>query len=211
MLVLLVGLTGAGTSQDGAIRVQRRDIVVAESAEDGSRFVVDVLTLVREDSGVARWSVSVPGSVIGLTVADGNVPPEAVRHVADRIEVSAVLRSGRSRLVLHYVLPPAARAWELVLREPTDTLAVLAQDGDVVPKGVPFAAEGVFGLGPAMRAHVATAVPPGTRVQFVAPRGRGAPRGAWWIVVVAAATALAGGFGWWARRTGALARRGLTP
>lgn len=198
-------------AQDTSVKIERRDIMVAEAGEDGSRFIVDVITVATADSGVVSWSAAVPATVIGLQIAEGDFPPQAIRHVADRIEVAAPMAAGRSRIVLHYVLPPTTSRWELTFSAAVDTVVVIAREGDVVPRGPSFAVERPAGVPPGAFVYLATEIPPGTVVRFVPPRAAGGFGPAWWIIVAAAALALATGFVRWAWRTGALARERAMP
>jgi hypothetical protein len=198
-------------SQERGVHIVRRDIMVDGSAEDRSHFVVDVITLLQRGSVVSgTWSAAVPDQVIGLQVGRGDVPADAVRHTAGRIEVTSSIPPGPNRLVLHYVLPPAVRRWELELDAPVDTLSVSARSGDVIARGPRFEERVLGRTASAVRSQLATGLAPGTIIRFVPARRRETPVEYWWLIVLGAVAALLGALVRWARSTGGLAREWVT-
>lgn len=215
-LCLALGVASGAQAQVGDLRIARRDIIVTERAEDGSRFVIDAITLVNRSSVAvvptapsdATWSGAIPNEVIGLQVAESDFPPPAIRHDGDRIVVAAPVPPGRTRIVLHYVLPPGVARWELMLNHVVDTLTVVTRTGDMTVRGARFAAEELGDAVRPVRRYVATALEAGVEIGFAPARARRSYYAYWWIIVLAAALTMAATLASWLRRNTPLAREG---
>ena len=128
------------------VRVARRDVIVFPDADGGAEVdeIVQVLntgdrTLVSA-SGMPVWEFRLPAGVGAFEVGDGQISPQSVRQMGDRVLVLGPLPPGRHELFLRYrlrrggertVLPLAARtdSMNLFVRQPSAEVRVEGLDG----------------------------------------------------------------------------------
>jgi hypothetical protein len=124
------------TSSAAPVELEARHLVIAEPGQDGSRGVLDLIILrnrgdhtrVAPDSTRPSWSAPLPSGTFGFEPGEGDVSPDALRRVGNRVELLAPVAPGEKQLILQYGLPGTARTVELPFEEPADLVNVLVAD-----------------------------------------------------------------------------------
>ena len=124
------------TSTAARVELEARHLVIAEPGQDGNRGVLDLVILrnrgdhtrVAPDSTRPSWSAPLPGRHVRLRARPGDVSPDALRRVGDRLELLAPVAPGEKQLIIQYGLPAATRSIELPFEEAADLVNVLVAD-----------------------------------------------------------------------------------
>jgi hypothetical protein len=127
------------TSAPIPIHVRGRHVVVATSAEDGKREVVEVYELAN-DSTVTRvaagdvpvWSAVLPDGAGDVRVGQSDLSEDAIRAEGGRLRVYAPLAPGIKQLSFAYRMDARAFPLSLPLDAPAGVLEVLLEE----PNGV---------------------------------------------------------------------------
>lgn len=149
------------TSGTVPVALVARFIVVSAPSEDGSRTVVELLSLAN-DSRVTRvpggpaspsWWVRLPRDAMGVELEPGELSPDALVLRADTAALLAPLPPGERQATLHYLLPAdaASPAWHfdepgtnvnLLVEEPEAEVRaswMTRADSGITIEGRPFA------------------------------------------------------------------------
>ena len=126
----------ADTSSAAPVELAARHLVIAESGEDGSRGVLDLVILrnrgdhtrVAPDSTRPSWSAPLPSGTFGFEPGEGDVSSDALRRVGNRFELLAPVAPGEKQLILQYGLPATARSLELPFEQGAELVNVLVAD-----------------------------------------------------------------------------------
>jgi hypothetical protein len=124
------------TSSVVPVELEARHLVVAEPGQDGNRGVLDLIILrnrgdrtrVAADSTHPSWSTPLPSGTFGFEPGEGDISPDALRRVGNRLELLAPIAPGEKQLILQYGLPASTRNVELPFEEPADLVNVLVAD-----------------------------------------------------------------------------------
>ena len=129
----------ADTASDVPIRTAARHVIIGGPAADGARDVVDLVVLRNADvrTGVGRdsltptWSMALPPLVANLALGDADFAEDAFDVHDDTLHLFAPVPPGDRQFFLQYQLAPGAIALDLPLDTGTDTLTILAEEGDL--------------------------------------------------------------------------------
>ncbi len=124
------------TSSAAPVGLEARHLVVAEPGQDGNRGVLDLIILrnqgdrtrVADDSTHPSWSAPLPSGTFGFEPGEGDVSPDALRRVGNRLELIAPIAPGEKQLIIQYGLPASNRSMELPFEEPAGLVNVLVAD-----------------------------------------------------------------------------------
>lgn len=112
----------------GATRFVRRDLVLIPEAEGGWEVneVVRVQnptssTLVSR-SGMPTWEFRIPSGAVDFEAGEGDVAPDEVMLMGDRVLLLTPLLPGDRELFIRYRIPPDSRSLDLRAHSPLDTL-----------------------------------------------------------------------------------------
>src|SRR5690606_38968045 len=148
------------TSSTAPLTLEARHIVVSAPEADGSRTVVELLSLVNDgplaripaDSASAAWSWRIPAGAIRFAVSEGELAAGAVSRSGDSVLVHAPIPPGARQLTVEYLLEPgmdeaafhfdaAAGSVNLLLEESDATVTadgLVAADSTTVIQGRSF-------------------------------------------------------------------------
>jgi len=185
------------TSGTAPVELEARHLVVAEPGQDGNRGVLDLIILrnrgdrtrVAPDSTHPSWSAPLPSGTFGFEPGEGEVSPDALRRVGNRLELLAPVAPGEKQLIVQYGLPGSTRSIELPFDEPAGLLNVLVADrGARVSGGALVAADTEVIQGRTYHRWMGS-VPAGATVRIRLGGAGQAPR--WVLPVLVAALAVA--------------------
>lgn len=122
--------TAAATAGADPLRIVRRELILLP--EEGRGWEVNEILQIRNEgqatlvpgSGVATWEFSLPPRVTDFEVGEGEVSPEDVRRMDERVFVTAPLQPGMREIFLRYRLPAGERRLELPVDFATENLNV---------------------------------------------------------------------------------------
>ena len=129
------------TSTGPPIRVQRRLLTVALPNQDGTRGVLELLTLenpgkatrVAPDTARPTWAGAIPPEAIQFEVGQGDLSGEAVGLRGDSVVVFGPITPGDPKqLTYAYVLPATTRQLAIPIDQPTGELDLLLEDTTTV-------------------------------------------------------------------------------
>jgi hypothetical protein len=192
-----LAIVASDTSTAAPVELEARHLVVAEPGQDGNRGVLDLIILrnrgdrtrVAADSTRPSWSAPLPNGTFGFEPGEGDVSPDALRRVGNRLELLAPVAPGEKQLIVQYGLPASTRNVELPFEEPADLVNVLVADrGARVSGGGLVAADTELIQGRTYRRWMGP-VPAGATVRIRLGGAGPAPR---WVLPVLV-TALAAG------------------
>jgi hypothetical protein len=203
------------TSTLAAVALQGRHLVLARPGGDGSRSILDLLTLrnagrltrVAPDTMHPSWSAALPAGTTGLRVSEGDISPETVSRRGDSLIVTAPIAPGEKQLAIQYQVPPGRRILELPIDEPGVRVNVLAEEPEVrvIGDGLALADTQVI-EGRSFRRWTGV-VPAAGEIRLTLPRAGTAPRWLLAALVAGLGVSLAAA-GWYllARSRGTVAR-----
>ena len=120
--------TVSASTAPGAVRVLRRDVIVLPEP-DGSAEVNEILQLrnaaertLVAGSGGSAWAFRLPEGAGAFEAGEGQISPETVRQMGDRVLLTAPLPPGTHELFVRYRLGREARRTALPLSPGTDSL-----------------------------------------------------------------------------------------
>ncbi len=186
-----------------------RNMIVRSASRDGSRRVIELLTLrnpgtltrIARDTSGPVWEGALPGEAMHVQIGDADVSPEAVYLRSGTIAVAAPIPPGQKQILVTYLLPGGAREVSLPLSGYVDRLDVLFEDSTASVAGSEFSFVGVDDIGEArFFRYGAGGLDSGVTVTLTLPRPPFSPQRAVWIVVVTMAIALFVGFWMWQRK-----------
>jgi len=110
------------------VRVSRRDVIVFPDADGGAE--VDEIVQVQNvgdrtvvgDGGMPVWEFLLPDSAGAFEVGDGQISPQSVKRMGNRVLVSGPLPPGRHELFLRYRLPRRAKRTTFPVAAATDSM-----------------------------------------------------------------------------------------
>jgi hypothetical protein len=116
------------TVQPGVVRTARRDLVMIPQT-DGGWTVNEIVrvhnagdrTLVSAD-GMPTWEIRLPQGAVEFEAGEGDVAPDEVRLMGDRVLLVGALVPGERELFLRYRLPATARGTVLPVQAPVDSM-----------------------------------------------------------------------------------------
>ena len=126
------------TSSAAPVALEARHIVVSAPAEDGTRSVVELLSL-RNDGPLARvardtlsatWTMRVPPGAIGFAVSDGDLSAGAVDRNEDSVLVRGPIAPGTRQVSIEYLLPAGADRLGFPIDEATATVNLLLEEAE---------------------------------------------------------------------------------
>ena len=197
------------SSVEPTLSLTERFVVVRSADADGFRSVLELLTIANTGSvtrvaGASNnpvWQAVLPAGATDLDVGDGDVSPDAILRVGDRIDLIAPVPPGEKQLVISYRLPGREPSLRVPVGQPTARLEVLLEDTTAVMTGGPLRRAGDEMMD-AMRfaRYEAADVAPGAVVifEFSSPQIN-LPQ-YWWVLVVGAALAFALTIVFWWKR-----------
>lgn len=126
------------TSRAVPVSIRGRHVIVSRAQPGGGRTVTEVFDL-SNDSSLTRvahgdspdgavWASILPAKATRPNVADGDVPPAAVRFADGRALIYAPMAPGMKQLVYSYTLPDDAFPLTLPLERATSILEVLLEE-----------------------------------------------------------------------------------
>ena len=130
-------LVVSDTSSDALIEVVSRQVVIGSPRSDGSRDVVDLITLENRTTetrvpGVSQqptWLMPLDPSVVGFDVGATDFSPEAVFQRDGMIEVFGPIPPGSKDLLLRYLIPSGAAHWPIAVGDTVRDLSIMIEDG----------------------------------------------------------------------------------
>ena len=185
------------TSAPVPIHVRGRHVVVATSAEDGKREVVEVYELAN-DSTVTRvaagdvpvWSAVLPDGSGDVRVGQSDLSEDAIRTEGGRLRVYAPLAPGIKQLSFAYRMDARAFPLALPVDAPAGVLEVLLEEPNAIAT-----APGLQRVDPVtvesrtFNRFLAQDVAQGGVLRIQVPSGPGGARQAWLAAMLAAVTA----------------------
>ncbi|HEV2147797.1 MAG TPA: hypothetical protein VGR37_10375 [Longimicrobiaceae bacterium] len=120
--------TASASRMPGAVKVVRRDVIVLPEG-DGGAEVNEIVRLRNTGdralvlgSGASTWELRLPARVAAFEVGEGQIAPDAVVRMGDRVLVTATLPPGEQDLFFRYRLPRGTERVELPVAARTDTM-----------------------------------------------------------------------------------------
>ena len=126
------------TSSSAPITLDARHIVVSAPGEDGTRSVVELVSIANRgaatrvperDSSIV-WSMSLPRGVFGFAAGDGDLSAGAVERRGDSVVVVAPIAPGERQLALEYLLAPGSPELAIRFDSATPLVNVLLEESD---------------------------------------------------------------------------------
>ena len=163
------------------IELARRLVTIGLPGKDGTREVLEILELqnagvstrITDDTLVPTWSGAIPPSAIQFQAGQGDISPEAMKRVGDRVFVLGAIPPGQvKQLTYGYMLPAVAGRLSIPIDQPTRDVNLLIEDTVAAVE-----APGVESLGVQQieqrrfAAYRAGPLAPGDRVTIALPRG----------------------------------------
>ena len=185
------------TSAPVPIHVRGRHVVVAASAEDGKREVVEVYELAN-DSTVTRvaagdvpvWAAVLPDGAGDIRVGQSDLSEDAIRTEAGRLRVYAPLAPGIKQLSFAYRMDARAFPLSLPVDAQAGVLEVLLEEPNAIAT-----APGLQRVDPVtvesrtFNRFLAQDVARGGVLRIQVPSASGGARRAWLVAMLAAVTA----------------------
>jgi len=131
---LVVYATTKGTPP---IDLARRLVTLGLPGADGTREVLEILELqntglstrITDDTLVPTWSGAIPPGAIQFQAGQGDISPEAIKRVGDRVFVLGAIPPGQSKqLTYGYVLPAGGGRFAIPIDQATRDLNLLVED-----------------------------------------------------------------------------------
>jgi len=204
-LVVYPATTGMPT-----IELARRLVTIGLPGTDGTREVLEILELqnaglstrITDDTLVPTWSGAIPSSAIQFQAGQGDISPEAMKRVGDRVFVLGAIPPGQvKQLSYGYMLPAGVGRLPIPIDQPTRDVNLLIEDTVAAVE-----APGVESLGVQeieqrrFAAYRAGPLAPGDRVTIGLPRGAFRPEALLKYVIFFFAAALLVALVWALRR-----------
>lgn len=131
-----IAVVVSDTSSTVPIVVESRHLVVSAPTEDGTRNVLDLVTLrndgsatrIAPDSNSPTWAMGLPATTIGFAVGQGGFSPEAVTRRGDSLIVFAPIAPGEKQLVAQYSLAAGQAALRVPAGQAIDVVNVLLEE-----------------------------------------------------------------------------------
>ena len=197
------------------IQLARRLITIGHAAADGTREVLEILELlnsglttrVTDDTLVPTWAGAIPSSALQFQGGQGDISPEAMKLVGDKVFVLGPIPPGQvKQLSYGYMLPAGETRIALPIDQPTQDLNLLVEDTSAVVAAPALVALGVQEIEQRrFAAYRAGPLAPGDRVTIGLPGGAFRPQMLLPYVIALLAVAMTGALVW------ALRRRPLAP
>jgi len=126
------------TSSSQPIMLDARHLVVSAPAEDGSRSVVELVsvanrgeaTRVPASGAAAVWAMRLPAGAFGFAAGDGDLSAGAVERRGDSVVVVAPIAPGERQLAMEYLLPPGIAELGIPFPEAAPLVNVLLEEPD---------------------------------------------------------------------------------
>ena len=125
----------ADTSSAAPVGLESRYLVISAPESDGTRAVVELMTLrnagtltrVARDSISPSWAARIPAAAIGFTVNDGDLAA-AIERDHDSLVVMAPIAPGETQISVQYVLPANASRVAVPFDAPAGLVAVYLEE-----------------------------------------------------------------------------------
>lgn len=117
----------------GAVRTARRDVVLLPQNDGG--WEVDEVLRVRNTAdrslvpgpGKSAWEFQLPAEAVDFEAGEGDVAPDQIRRVGDRVFLLASLVPGDREVFVRYRLPAGADLDSIGLKDGVDTMNVFVR------------------------------------------------------------------------------------
>ena len=119
------------------IDLARRLVTIGLPAPDGTREILEILELqnaglstrITDDTLVPTWSGAIPPSAIQFQAGQGDISPEAMKRVGDRVFVLGAIPPGQvKQLSYSYTLPAGGGRFTIPIDQATRDLNLLIED-----------------------------------------------------------------------------------
>jgi hypothetical protein len=164
----------------------RRLLTIARPAPDGTRDVLEVLELanaglttrITDDPLQPTWAGAIPSIAANFQGGEGDISPQAINRVGDRVFVLGPIPPGQSKqLTYSYVLPAGVTRLALQIDQPITDLNLLVEDTTAVVAAPRLESLGVRAVEERhFAAYRAASLAPGDEVTIRLPRGRFDPQ-----------------------------------
>ncbi|HEV8401256.1 MAG TPA: hypothetical protein VGQ18_15610 [Gemmatimonadales bacterium] len=163
------------------IQLARRLVTIGLPGTDGTREVLEILELqnsgastrITDDSLVPTWSGAIPPSAIQFQAGQGDISPEAMKRVGDRVVVLGAIPPGQvKQLSYGYMLPAGVGRLPIPIDQPTQDVNLLIEDTVAAVDAPGVASLGVQQIEQRrFAAYRAGPLAPGDRVTIGLPAG----------------------------------------
>jgi hypothetical protein len=159
------------SSLPGALKTVRRDLVLLPQTDGG--WEVDEIVRVRNASdrtlvpraGQGTWDFQLPEGATDFQTGEGDVTPDQLRLVGDRVFLVTSLVPGDRDVYVRYRLPAGHSSSAITLRDGADTVNVFVQQPSPEVTAAPLVARPPVTVeGEKFLQFSGTSVAPGTRV-----------------------------------------------
>lgn len=168
------------------IEVARRLVTIGLPAADGTREVLEILELqnaglstrITDDTLVPTWSGAIPPSAIQFQAGQGDISPEAMKRVDDRVFVLGAIPPGQvKQLSYGYMLPAGVGRLPIPIDQATKDVNLLIEDTVAAVDAPGLQSLGVQQVEQRrFAAYRAGPLAPGDRVTIGLPRGAFRPQ-----------------------------------
>jgi hypothetical protein len=169
-------LVVSDTSSAVSVQAPNRHIVIAQPTSDGTREIVDFITLqavggrltrVSPDSLTPNWAGPLPLSVRDARVGESDFSPDAVRIERDSVFLFAPIAPGEKQLLMHYWIPVDQEA--LTIPSASDEVNLYVEGDGATAEGPQLVAAAPAEVGESLYAHWTGTPPPGTSIDVRLP------------------------------------------
>ena len=166
-------LVVSDTSSAVSVRAPNRHIVIAPPTADGTREIVDFITLqaaggrltrVSPDSQTPNWAGPLPPSVRDARVGESDFSPDAVLIERDSVFLFAPVAPGEKQLLVHYWIPMDQAA--LTIPSASDEVDLYIEGDGATAGGPQLVAVAPEEIGGSQFAHWTGTPPPGTSIDI---------------------------------------------
>jgi hypothetical protein len=172
-------LVVSDTSSEALIEVVSRQIVIGSPRADGSRDIVDLITLENRTTttrvpGASQrptWTTPLSSSVLGFDVGASDFSPEAVFQRDGTVEVFGPIPPGSKELLLRYLIPSGTARWPITVGDTVRDLSILIEDGALRVIGPALEAPGPQEIGGRSFRTWRARPTPGDSITVVFPAG----------------------------------------
>jgi len=125
------------TSGTQPITLEARHIVVSAPIEDGSRSVVELVSIANRGDrarvpieGAPAWGMELPKGAFAFAAGEGDLSAGAVERRGDSVVVVAPIAPGERQLAVEYQLPPGIPGLTIRFGEAAELVNVLLEEDD---------------------------------------------------------------------------------
>jgi hypothetical protein len=173
-------LVVSDTSSAVTVQAPNRHLVIAPPTSDGTREIVDLITLeaaggrltrVSPDSLTPNWAGPLPPGVRDARVGESDFSPDAVRIERDSVFLFAPIAPGEKQLLVHYWIPVDQEA--LTIPSASDGVDLYIEGEGATADGPQLVAVAPAEIGGSQFAHWTGTPPPGASIDVrLSPPGR---------------------------------------